>query len=572
MPILLFLLGCTRPPAALDVRLDGAWHSDTRTVQLPTARGVPDTPFSRTITVPVEWSGGAAELELAATGWRVHVSLDGVEVGQATGGLWPARVPITDRLKSGQHVLSFAVQGPAPDNILPGSTLQPVSGWVWGMPREGEQLARGAITLRLGPARRIERVEARLIDAGATVEASAWTVGVEAGSSVALTLVRDGATALTLTGVVGEDGMARATAPWTGPRWPDPGGLYTVTADAGEGARRQARIGLRASEPRADGLYVNGVRTYVAASRLSVSEIGDRYALGRSARVLASEGANAAELHGEVVPPWFFDAADELGLPIVLTPRCDGQRVQGGRAVEVPDSAEHQAFVDAGDRLARDALRSHPSILLWTIEAPLQDGHPHDPEYAVDGLPVLDEHENSNFPEPTLPPRGIPRGKTAFYGELPWVTTDAPGFSFAERLARVFAANVATGDGLVLPAINRSANVAQDRAQIHDAIVAAGIPQLRVDPERRGISTLLVRVSAAGKPVEGAALVLELPGQFPVGAFSDAVGIGTFEVDYAGDATVRVVGGAPTPVHLTPGVWRPGEWAPNASTIGLTLP
>lgn len=573
MSVLFLIFGCASPPAAFDVRLDGVWHGPERTLRLPTIQPMPSAASTRTITVPTEWSGGVADLEFAATGWRVRVSLDGREVGQGTGGLWPARIRLSDRLPAGRHTLSFTVDPPAPDNIIPGSTLQPVSGWVWGMPREGNRLGHGAITLRIGPGRRIERVEARLIEGGATVEASAWTVGVAVGTPVQLALVRDGATALTLTAMVDADGMARTTAPWTGPRWPDPEGLYWVTADAGEGARRQLRIGLRSSEQRADGLYINGARTYIAASRLTPVDVSTRAALARSAKLLADEGANAVELHGEVIPSTLFEGADELGLPIVLTPRCDGLRMQGGQASQVPQSAAHDAFVNAGDVLARDFLRPHPSLILWTIEAPPRGSkHLRDPLYDVDGLPVIDENENSNFADPSMPPQGIPRGPTAFYGELPWVPNDRPGFSYAERLAPVLQAHVATGVGLVLPALKQARDLPAERASILQVIRDAGVTPLGIDAERRGASTLVVHVVSDGKPFEGGAVQLELPGQFPVGAISDAEGTAVFEVDYSGDTTVRLVGGESTPVHLTPGVWKPGEWVPNPLVIELAVP
>ncbi len=577
--LLLLALACAPPSPAIDVRLDGAWHGAVALVHLPRPGTLAEPTLSRTLTIPAEWAGARAELELAATGWLVHASLDGREVGQATGGLWPVRIELSERLSAGTHTLAITVDGPTSANVLPGVVAEPLSSWLWGMPAAGVRVARGPITLRIGPARRIERVEARLLDGGARVEASAWTVGVEAGAPVSLSLVRDGRTTMTLEAVVDASGLARTTAPWVGPSWPDPAGLTWIVADAGQGARRQAHGGLRAVEQRADGLYVGGVRTYLVASRLAAWQVGSRDALGRNAPALAAVGANAVEIHGEIVSPELLDAADELGLPVLITPRCDGERTAhaGRQDAAAPDrvppdrvAPDRVAFVNAGDAAARDALRAHPSLLLWTVEAPVDPrGRAREPALDVDGLVVMDERENSNFPDPGLPLRGQARGPTPFYGELPWQPSATPGATLADRLAPVLASHVPSGVGLVLPPFLQLPEAYADRLPVRETVAAAGIPAIDLATPRRGASTLIVRVYSGQRWVEGAPVALTLPAQLPLAAFSDADGVAQFDVDYAGDATVRIPGGPSATVTLVPGTWKLGQWVPHPVEVRL---
>lgn len=572
--MLLFLLACSTPsapPAAVDLRLEGNWRRGDTAVVLPRYMPVGAEPLTRRIDIPEAWAGARAELILPATGWRVSVSVDGRPVGEGTGGLWPARVDLGAALGPGPHELTLTVEAPTPTTIVPGETHDPVATWLYRMPPVGDAVVRGPPVLRIHGASRVDRVEARLIEGGAVVEATAWTRGLAVGTPVDLRLVRDGAVVAELPdGVVDADGRARVTAPWSGPRWPAPEGLVWVVAEGPDGARAQARVGLRSVDQEGRKVRLNGEPVYLAASRLSLTDLSGRGAFAAGVARIAAAGSNAVEIHGEMVSPLMFEAADELGIPVVWTPRCDGQRNRDGRA---PDSAARDAFVTQGDILFRDAARHHPSLLLWVIEAERPPGLPsRHPTWGEDGLVVMDEEENGGCSDPSLEGGFVPACYRPFLGELPWAPRDAAGVPLGPRLAPLLAQHIPDGAGLVVPGVPSDGRDPAQGQGLRDALAGAGIAPYRTEP-RRGPATARVDVTRGGAPAEGVVVLLEVPGLAPFGGVTDGAGTAWIEAHHSGPARVVIPGtDVAADLTLTPGTWSPPSWTHSVSAVALDLP
>lgn len=576
--MLLLLAACASPPSAevpaLSLTLDGAWQGAAGAVTLPAYARPPAGPFTRAIEIPAAWAGARAALVTEATGWRIRVSVDGVEVGTDTGGAWNSRVDLGDALTPGPHVLGLAVEAADEANIVLGETRSPINAWTWGMPRRGEAVLRGRVTLEIGPAARVEHVGARLLEAegGAfTLEATAWTTGLPAGARVDFSLVRDGSVRLDAGGAeVDADGRARVTVPYDGPRWPDPDGLAWLVADAGGGVVRAERVGPRAAVVDGDTLRLNGERVYYAAWRMSGSGLAGRGPFATLVTQAAAIGANALALHGEVVPGFLLDAADELGLPVVLTPRCDGQMRATGVVKATP---ERMSFAAEGDHRIVAAQRRHPSLVLWALEAgTMPGGATVHPVYGQSELPLLDEYHNAALGDPTLARvEGGDDQRAPFYRELAWQPNG--GSDLGQKLAPVIAAEAKTGIGLVLPSISEDRpDLLRQREGLRDAVAAAGITPM-APGTRRGVSTLRVAVTRAGSPAGGVPVLVDLPAQPTVGAFTDAAGVAWIEVDYVGRAKVHTVDGSVvTEVDITAGAWAPPRWNPSVTRAELPLP
>lgn len=568
---MLLLAACAppMPPEAMEIALSGVWRQGARAVSLPTSLPVTPEAFTRVVEVPAAWQDAHLELELPATGWRVRVTVDGAEVGSGVGGMWPVTVDLTRRLPPGRHTLGVVVEPATSENVTPGRGVDPISAWVYEMPRSGEANLRGPIVLKVGGDRRVERLDARLVDGGGTVEATAWTSGISVGDPVALSLVRDGEVHATLAALVETGGRARAVAPWTGSRWPAEEGLYWLVAEAGPGTRAQTRVGMRSAEVGED-LRVNGQRRYLAAYRVPAAESVGRHALGRALTAVTAVGANAVEVHGEFPSPLLLDSADELGLPVVLVPRCDGQRNRNGVA---PEDPARDAFLHRGDERARDALRRHPSILLWATEAEIRaDGQDRHRAFGEDGLPAVSERRSGMLGDPSKAPVGKDAGREfPFYVELPWGNRDGAGRTAGARLAQPLARHASSGIGMVLPALTDTPDLPEIRAEIAAVVQGAGIEPYRVEP-RRGVSTLAVKVTRAGTPVEGVPVVLDIPAQVPMGGVSDSTGTAWLEAWYVGPATVRSLDGhASRPVTLSAGVWDLPEWRASIASVVLEV-
>lgn len=574
--MILLLLACAAPPPppTVRLRLDGAWQSPTGPLPLPRFDPAPPGPFTRTVTIPDAWAAAHTALVAEATGWRIHVSVDGAEVGTDIGGAWTSRVDLTGHLAPGTHTLGLTVEPATETNVVPGAEVRPVNTWTWGLPHAGETALRGHLWLEVGPQARVDRVGARLLEGTPpTLEATAWTTGLPVGTPVTFTVVRDGATVLTAgPATTDATGRARANVAYDGPRWPDPAGsawlVARVEGDTGT-ATGAARVGLRSATVDGSTLRVDGQRVYLVAERVFGRDLADRATFGHAVAVALAGGANAIAFHGEIIPTDVLDAADELGLPVVDTPRCDGQMHKQGPPGSDP---ARKAFAATGDARIVAALARHPSIVLWALEAPTwKGGATMHPTFATAEIPLLDEYHNAPLGDPGLDPiHGAPQS-AAFYRELAWQPGETE--TLGQKLAPTLLAESGTGIGVVLPTITPDRpDVPAQRASLRDAVTAAGLPPLTIGP-RPGPATLRVTVTRANAPAAGLPVLVDVPGLPTLGAVTDAAGVALLDVEASGPVRVHTVGGeASVDVSLTPGMWALPRWTPSVTEAALPLP
>lgn len=81
---------------------------------------------------------------------------------------------------------------------------------------------------------------------------------------------------------------------------------------------------------------------------------------------MAAGGLNAVELHGAVPPPGWLARFDELGLPIVQLPRCDGGLWSPGENQHAALAAHAGVLAEQESRLLADAA-ADPRLRLVVI-------------------------------------------------------------------------------------------------------------------------------------------------------------------------------------------------------------
>ncbi len=547
------LIGCAAEPTV------PAGHL---AIALPLAEHRPATstgrPLRATFVLPDGIDAERVVLRAERTGWRLSATIGGRTVASDVGGIRPMALDLTGHVRAGPNVVDLVLEPARPDNVVLGQTIAQPAAWVYGEPRRGE-IALGALTLDVGAARRVDDVDVWMD--GDLLRARARVTGAE-GRRVSFAVRRDEALVASLPSALVRDGVAETAAMWRGPRWRGPGGvtLLHLVATLPTGEVAAVRFGARALGRDGARLTLDGEPTYLAAHRVDVARAEPRAALAAIGARWASVGLNAVEVHGTLFGRTFLDAADELGIPVILTPRCDGRRQKDGP--HTPDAA-WAAFVDDGDRRIVEDARDHPSVFLWNLEAMTYREFPtlHAPMRDA-GAPLVDDRESLGYNIDTYARMRREKPLPPSVNELSYAGGANRALAWFSGLLeehRHF------GLGVVAPhtqAVLEPRGDPTALATLADLLARADVPQLPTGP-RRGPATIAARAQP------GAVVYAWAPGLAPVGAVADATGIATLNVDFDGVARVGVWGGAETTARLTPGTYAAGVWTPSVTKVGL---
>ncbi|SDE33454.1 glycoside hydrolase family 2 protein [Glycomyces harbinensis] len=334
-----------------------AWESEASGVHRTwMERGV----YRRTVTAPSDWDGSRVVLSFGAVHHHAVVSVDGVVVGEHTGGYESFEIDVTGALAPGvEAVLEVAVTAPADKRAIPhgkqrsiprddydGVSFTPTSGiWqtVW-LEARGRTYAR-SVVLR-GDS--LTGIDVTVALAGDAPAGHAVTATV-AGRTVSLTA--DGS------------GTAKGRIELDDPRlWtPADPHLYEVEIRTGDD-RVIAATGLRRFEARGEELYLNGDRVYLRG----VLDQGywpdtgltapDADSLLRELELARGLGYNLVRKHLKFEEPLWLHEADRTGMLVWAEPACPSRfSPEAAAAFE----AQLPAMVE------RDG--NHPSIVIWGL-------------------------------------------------------------------------------------------------------------------------------------------------------------------------------------------------------------
>lgn len=371
---LLFGGACAEPlpeSPRLSITLDHGWTS--RPWSAAARPAVPGTSVRSSVSVVVPDSLPAdthAALELNGLWWAASVSVDGHPAVKATGGqgsVWLDLGP----LPPGPHKLSLAVSPP------PSGLSDFALGGGLG-PRESRRVA--TLTqpprLHLHPPVWVSGATLRLQRGQASGWASIDGLDTDGTATAHFSVVRDGKVVADLGEAPVVGGVATTPPrPYTGPTWewgaPELVHLVVDLLDA-DGTpldRHTVRTGAREVSLSRDGLAVNDVQGAVFAVRVVHGD--DQPDLLTTLSALSPGGANAVELHGDVLDPTLLRLADELGVPVVVLPRCVGRLGKPKGA-----ASELTAMLEALDNAVLQDALAHPSVVAWLMEGDRQLLHP----------------------------------------------------------------------------------------------------------------------------------------------------------------------------------------------------
>lgn len=579
--LLLFLVGCdwTSGGAAhtrASIVLSEGWSSQPWS---STERPSHSVEMQTNIHLPDGIAHAGSELRMDGVWWAIDGNVNG-NMLSATGGIAPVWLSVGPHLQEGQNELSFRLTAPeqATSTLLTGGSLTSSA-----RAPTGAQIS-AAPTLIFQPEQHVSYAELQTAAEG--VRPMAHTVDVPNGATVTFQAVLDGKILQRLGTATVQDGVALGElVDWGSASWAlGDSALFWLTAsleiDGQQIDHWAGRVGSRAVFPVNGGLNIGNASTQLMGGRM-VNE-ADMDSFSERLQMMTSAGLNAIEIHGEQLREDWLHAADELGLPVVVVPRCIGRagRNRQGNVQKIQDLHLAQ------DLRMQRTLAAHPSAVLVVAEGPtggyrlhsdqLIAGEPaegqrlpfagSEPKYPFD-VPARLVQITEGISLDTLDVQCSPRRcENAWMVEMTlYWSRDRRQVMDTESqwqlCAEAFSRHLDQGSlGGIVPLPNLRDTLGWQDAW-HSLSTQREIPQ--VSGNARGKSTVEISGLAPGEWVW-----IDVPHLHPFGAVANASGQATLSIWHKGRAQVRS-GARSATVDLQPGAWENFSWVPNITKVTL---
>jgi len=321
-------------------------------------------------------------------------------------------------------------------------------------------------------------------------------------------------------------------------------------------------------------LRIDGQEVHLWATMLEPLASSPRGDLGRSRSHLRRAGVNALETHGWVPDPVLVEAAEELGLALVVLPRCPGA-IPRAVAARLEEDREGQTLAGAMTETVA-TLEQSPSVVLWEREEvwlPLPGaarpiaslGAPPAGEQPVPVV-VATKHTDRVTPHTSPSEPG-----TWIIEMLPEAREDAP--SLDSGVLNAFADGWREHHlGFVLPPPYTYPALNGTSSEYIVTLDAGGrAPDAIGTRELRGPSTLQVEVLRQGEPAWGAPVELWIEGLPTILGATGPDGRVRFEVFWQGPARLRL-GPLEQETELGPGHYGAQAWEPAVVEHRMSLP
>jgi len=404
--------------------------------------------YRRTFTAPNRGPGGHLLLNFGAVDWEAVVYVNGTRVGEHRGGYDPFTLDITDQLRpSGDQELVVAVRDATDDGQQPrGKQVRRPRG-IWYTAVTG---IWQTVWLELVPAQYVSalKIEPDLDNqrVRVTVATSGGRTGVETPYRI---VVRDSGREVARAGGNNIGSLSPTTIALPNVhKWsPSDPFLYTLHVSLNSGDEVDSYFGMRSVAVRADAkgvrrLFLNGEPLF-QFGLLDQGWWPDGLYTAPTDKALASDiektkelGFNLIRKHVKVEPDRWYYHADRLGMLVWQDmPSADNKGPEA-----------EQEFADELQRVV-DALRNHPSIIMWV---PFNEGwgqhaterhvawlKGHDPTRLVNNtsgwtdMRVGDVVDLHAYPGPSMPP--VESVRAALLGEFGGLGLPIEGHTWLDR-------------------------------------------------------------------------------------------------------------------------------------------
>jgi beta-galactosidase len=387
------------------IRVPGAWQAQGRGTESDKLRHNYDGKawYRREVAIPGDWTGRRVFLCIGGVHRYAEVWIDGIRLGEHIGYLSPFEYEITPHARPGSSaIITVCVDSKQRWDIdcLTGcfdiiDEMFTPWGGIWGHvtleARNDVWIEDPFIQPRVSAA--ACEVTARLVGDTTKVHAVLLEVLSKEGRAVGTTrgsLTTDSSGQLKVLARIADARL------WS----PESPHLYTARLSILEGKtlvdRVEMRFGLREIEVRGSGLYLNGKKIFMhgygddSVYPQTMAAPSDKDFYLKRLAVAREYGFNYVRHHSTILPPDYYDAADEAGVFVSAEfPIAYMQYYQKakGPALELYRTQWTSVI---------KRLRNHPSIFNWCMGNELWDGIPIGPDLyaAAKGLdptrPVID--------------------------------------------------------------------------------------------------------------------------------------------------------------------------------------
>ena len=392
---------------AAEVSLDGKWESSFQkspeipgadakwtTIQVPSLVGQDrDKPFlwvRRSFDAPATSAGERLFLRIGGSRYVTTVFVNGRETGGHYGGWEPFEVEITSAVKPGgpnqllvrvQDVTGLIAEDLAGQSAPPGTRYIDLA-------KDSVMAPIGSQYSNVGiwqPVTLFTRGDVFLDDIFVKTSVREKTIAVEytlknlsaQSKTVTLASFVDGAEARlgeqTVTVPAKSSAAITLRTPWPGPRlWgPEDPHLYTLVSSLEEngGAKweTRTRFGFREFWTEGDKLILNGTPMHFLATaghpRGSLDGDLSKEAAIDYYRRIREAGCVAMRLHANIWPKWWYEAADECGMPIIM----ESALFCWARSYALSKDEFWKNYHDHLRAILKDH-RNHPSIVMFSLE------------------------------------------------------------------------------------------------------------------------------------------------------------------------------------------------------------
>ncbi len=487
-----------------------------------------------------------ASLLLEGTWWKARIEVNGHRLPEVAGSPGGVEVPLGQLLRTGSNDLRLELyRAVDQDPLLTASCC-------FG------GLSASTPVLLLRPETHVRDLALALSPRGDSVTVSVHLSGLESGSFLEVLAVLDGEVLASLGRVpVESDTVVFSSTSKALPGWRREGLFHVLALWTDRDGRlldAYAQLtGLRSITMEEDGFVVDGK---------SWTGLAVRAQLNRSPstqfRELLGAGIGALEVHGGIPSTSWLREADEMGLALVILPRCDGEAWSNVRSSMVMDKlgvlARHSSQLRQQDDQMIRSLYPHPSVLAWICEgepavaAQLCAGFREDPI----SRPVIAGEPGTR----TLFGLDELRASPQRPSQLFWMTeiTRAREEHSLGEVAEIFHEAVKAGrlGGVALPPPPDPEQEEEWRAAWARVARELGNCELHVSERRRASAEIQVQGAEAG-----ALLWLEVPWQTPLGVVADQEGRANMSTYYQGPAVLRM-GGRARSISLDEASWKDG--------------
>ena len=362
-------LACLSPTAAvesIDWTLSEGWDRQPWEADYKAPNGQ-SLRLKTRVNIPSDYPIEGSQLRLSGLWWSASATVNSTAIDSVSGGIIPVTIDIGPHLKHGENDIELLIQPPSGlSSLLTGGSLSSVN------PQSNASLLASPPVLQLRPKQHIKSSTVSVDQAG--IHPWAKLSHALEGHFVHFELCTEESCFLDFGEANVNNGVATLpSANWDKPNWGFAEPVFYIlksTLKSPSGTtlhKHQTRVAPRKLDQIETGIAINDTPIPLLGARMVYRIGGEDWSMRM--KKYTQGGVNSLELHGEWLKEDWLNRADEMGIPLVVVPRCIGRC-----NMRKPGTTEgRESIHEAQDARMVSAFLNHPSRVLYALEGPVKN-------------------------------------------------------------------------------------------------------------------------------------------------------------------------------------------------------